>query len=540
MTNFAPFKEDSGNIYVALDLYYPFFLTLQFAFYVGWLKVAETLINPFGEDDDDYELNYLIDRHIQVAYLIVDEMHTTHPELLKDIHWNETRPLIPYTQETIQDRKEEPKGSAEVLDAEDNYISQVYYKYPSFNQGNGRLPQDEGEPQSDYEAVDATLFGWWKNKVRKSLRKSVRSNSSSNFRRPVMISRLPSRKSTKSLRSQKSIYSRIFTRNAGRKRSTSVSALVSPLDQKPVFTIDPDESTGDDNEKLEVSSTSKRRVNNSRSYMRARSLPCDRDDQDLDFDDADEEDETRDVMPTNDLRPLRLSHLSTITEQNSPYSTQRSRKYSAYPPTAEAVFKNHEDSVLPPPPASESDSPYYAMESEGSIRPTTPRFVVEEISSNYEPIMVARETKAPESNTPVMVSQSLAPQPSDSPMLPKRQARIALNAITDTKTERKGKPMAIVNGQSSDSGAANKRKASILSEGQSSGSEQLHVTFNEDIKKVGIQLTPPSPDVSEEREVVEDQTEKKDELVVEAEHEEETVSQKSSTDSAFENATFYV
>ena len=52
---------------VRLDLFYPVFLTLQFAFFVGWLKVAETLINPFGEDDDDFELNRLIDRHVQVA-----------------------------------------------------------------------------------------------------------------------------------------------------------------------------------------------------------------------------------------------------------------------------------------------------------------------------------------------------------------------------------------------------------------------------------------------------------------------------------------
>ena len=33
-------------------LYFPFFTVLEFVSYMGWIKVAETLLNPFGDDDE--------------------------------------------------------------------------------------------------------------------------------------------------------------------------------------------------------------------------------------------------------------------------------------------------------------------------------------------------------------------------------------------------------------------------------------------------------------------------------------------------------
>ena len=36
------------------SMYFPFFTTLEFISYMGWIKVAETLINPFGDDDEVY------------------------------------------------------------------------------------------------------------------------------------------------------------------------------------------------------------------------------------------------------------------------------------------------------------------------------------------------------------------------------------------------------------------------------------------------------------------------------------------------------
>ncbi|XP_016055835.1 PREDICTED: LOW QUALITY PROTEIN: bestrophin-1 [Miniopterus natalensis] len=94
-----------------LDLVVPIFTFLQFFFYAGWLKVAEQLINPFGEDDDDFETNWIVDRSLQVSLLAVDEMHQDLPPLERDMYWNDPEPQPPYTAASAQSRRPSFPGS---------------------------------------------------------------------------------------------------------------------------------------------------------------------------------------------------------------------------------------------------------------------------------------------------------------------------------------------------------------------------------------------------------------------------------------------
>ncbi|KIH51246.1 hypothetical protein ANCDUO_18669, partial [Ancylostoma duodenale] len=69
---------------IQIDLYVPFMTILQFIFFFGWMKVAEALLNPLGEDDDDFECNFLIDKNIATGLSIVDETYDYCPELKPD------------------------------------------------------------------------------------------------------------------------------------------------------------------------------------------------------------------------------------------------------------------------------------------------------------------------------------------------------------------------------------------------------------------------------------------------------------------------
>ncbi|KAL0131844.1 hypothetical protein PUN28_003002 [Cardiocondyla obscurior] len=94
-----------------IDKYVPIFTILQFFFFMGLLKVAEQLINPFGDDDEDFELNWLIDRHMKVSYLGVDTLMSRCPPLVKDIYYDSENVSLPYTEAAAAYKKKTYRGS---------------------------------------------------------------------------------------------------------------------------------------------------------------------------------------------------------------------------------------------------------------------------------------------------------------------------------------------------------------------------------------------------------------------------------------------
>ena len=84
----GPYANHSPYMYV------PFFTILEFISLVGWIKVADQLLNPFGEDDEDFKINYLIDRNFQVSYMICDEA-MPELEMLNDPFLDKTEHDIP-------------------------------------------------------------------------------------------------------------------------------------------------------------------------------------------------------------------------------------------------------------------------------------------------------------------------------------------------------------------------------------------------------------------------------------------------------------
>ena len=100
----VPFKTPGSTNLVGyddhiIDFYVPVFSILKFIFYWGWLHVAQTLINPLGDDDDDFDINYIINRNVQLSYIMVEghdeEGHSN--DMIEDPFKGELPSTLPYT-----------------------------------------------------------------------------------------------------------------------------------------------------------------------------------------------------------------------------------------------------------------------------------------------------------------------------------------------------------------------------------------------------------------------------------------------------------
>ncbi|VDD87451.1 unnamed protein product [Enterobius vermicularis] len=80
-----------------IDLFVPVVTMIQFIFFVGWMKVAMALLNPLGEDDDDFECNYLANKNLTTSLLIVDKCCGDAPPVKEDQFYESgvVEPLYP-------------------------------------------------------------------------------------------------------------------------------------------------------------------------------------------------------------------------------------------------------------------------------------------------------------------------------------------------------------------------------------------------------------------------------------------------------------
>uniref|UniRef100_A0A915HQW4 Bestrophin homolog n=1 Tax=Romanomermis culicivorax TaxID=13658 RepID=A0A915HQW4_ROMCU len=96
------------------DSYVPLLSILQFIFYVGWLKVAENVSHPFGDEDDDLELNVILDRNASVSVNLIDNLRENLPPLTEDELFDREMVCLPYTRESLKRKQHTPKCHVKV------------------------------------------------------------------------------------------------------------------------------------------------------------------------------------------------------------------------------------------------------------------------------------------------------------------------------------------------------------------------------------------------------------------------------------------
>ncbi|CAJ0951557.1 unnamed protein product, partial [Mesorhabditis belari] len=137
--------RDQAAMPKTIDIYIPIMTILQFICFVGWMKVAEVLLNPLGEDDDDFECNWILDRNLQVAFSVVDDAYGKFPPDAKDPWWETSHPEPLYTAESAARPPNPQMGSCKFMPTEDD----DYMVRPHI-----RINANNNEPKMMWDELD--------------------------------------------------------------------------------------------------------------------------------------------------------------------------------------------------------------------------------------------------------------------------------------------------------------------------------------------------------------------------------------------------
>uniref|UniRef100_A0A914N0B7 Bestrophin homolog n=1 Tax=Meloidogyne incognita TaxID=6306 RepID=A0A914N0B7_MELIC len=121
-------EKKQNEKYLQIDRIIPLMTILELFFIMGWVKVAEALLNPLGEDDDDFECNFIIDRNIAMAMTMAEMCYDKTPEQIIsedscDDLFNPKTELAPLYAESIATHPQHPLvGSATLCNLPEEHL----------------------------------------------------------------------------------------------------------------------------------------------------------------------------------------------------------------------------------------------------------------------------------------------------------------------------------------------------------------------------------------------------------------------------------
>ncbi|CAB3401987.1 unnamed protein product [Caenorhabditis bovis] len=100
--------DDDSEVTEAAETLVPLYNIIEFVVFNGWLKIAFVMLNPFGLDDDDFEVDTLIERNLMVSLSYATDFFDRVPDLV------EMNVILPHTVQSaaIMKRANPMHGSA--------------------------------------------------------------------------------------------------------------------------------------------------------------------------------------------------------------------------------------------------------------------------------------------------------------------------------------------------------------------------------------------------------------------------------------------